>query len=218
MTTRRAVVVLPLIAALLALTVSEVVAQSESAPPDVAAGPVIAVTAHDYFFGDLPESVPVGASLTLTNVGAELHEMIVVRKNDGVTESFDELIALPGDEAFQKITTAGPLFAAPGESASIGMDANGVPSPMSAITLAKEGQYLVICFVPQGTTEMPDFAAAPAASPDASAAPGSAAPAGPPHFLLGMKQEFTVTAAGSSPGPIPSAPPAHETPAESPAA
>ena len=58
---------------------------------------------------------------------------------------------------------------------------------------------------------MPDFSAEAPEHPRIT----SAAPQGPPHFLLGMKQEFTVTAAGSV-GPIPSAPPAHEMPAESP--
>ena len=70
--------------------------------------------------------------------------------------------------------------------------------------MVQEGDYIAICFIPQGTTEMPDFAAATEATEASPVA--SAAPAGPPHFVLGMKQEFTVTAAGSSPGPLPSAP------------
>ena len=174
------------------------------------------MTAQDYHFEGLPTSVPAGSSLTLTNAGAELHEIILVRKNDGVTESFDELLALPEEEAFQKVTTAGVLFAAPGESASMGIDATGAPAPMESITLVDEGEYLAICFIPQGTTEMPDFSAEAPPSSDPAAA--SAAPQGPPHFLLGMKQEFTVAAAGSEIGPIPSAPAPHEMPAESPAA
>ena len=215
MTTRRTVVALPLIAALLALQSSGVVAQDESASPAVAAGPVIAVTAHDYYFEGLPSSVPAGTSLTLTNAGSEVHELLVVRKNDGVTESFDELLALPPDEALQKATVVGILFAAPGESAAMGMDATGAPSPMTAITVAQEGEYIAICTIPQGTTEMPDFSAQ--APPPSGAPAASAAPQGPPHFLLGMKQEFTVTAAGSAIGPIPSGAPAPAMPAESPA-
>jgi hypothetical protein len=87
---------------------------------------------------------------------------------------------------------------------------------MSAIALTDEGEYLAICFIPQGTTEMPDFSAE--APPSADAAAASAAPQGPPHFLLGMVQEFTVTAAGSEIGPVPSGAPAPAMPAESPAA
>ena len=188
MTLRRAVIGVPLIAALIAApTVSGVAAQDASASPSVTAGPTIDVIARDYSFNDLPTSVPVGTSLTLTNEGAELHEMIVVRKNEGVTESFDELLALPEEEALTKVTTVGVLFAAPGESASMAMDATGAPSATTSIAIGEEGDYFALCFIPQGTTEMPDFAAAPGASPGMSAAPQ-----GPPHFVLGMKQEFTV--------------------------
>ena len=116
--------------------------------------------------------------------------MIVARRNDGVTESFAELVALPPDEGQQKVTFAGSR-------------ATGAPGPMRAISVVQEGDYIAICFIPQGTTELPDFNA-PAPSSGASMGPASAAPLGPPLFLLGMKQEFTVTAAGSSPGPIPS--------------
>ena len=121
--------------------------------------------AKDYSFNGLPTSVPAGTSLTLTNEGAELHEMIVVRKNDGVTESFDELLALPEEEALTKVTTVGVLFAAPGETASMGMGATGAPSAMTSIALGEEGEYFALCFIPQGTTEMPDFAAAPRQRP-----------------------------------------------------
>jgi hypothetical protein len=125
-TLRRAVVAVPLFAALIAApTVSGVAAQDASASPVAAAGPVIDVIAKDYSFSDLPTSVPVGTSLTLTNDGAELHEIIVVRKNEGVTESFDELLALPEEEALSKVTTVGVLFAAPGESATMGVGESG---------------------------------------------------------------------------------------------
>jgi hypothetical protein len=181
----------------------------------MAHGPLITVTAYEYGFGDLPTSVPAGTSLGLTNIGAELHEMILVRKNDGVTESWDELLAMPEEEAFQKATALGPLFAAPGETAAIGIGATG-PEPMSAITVELEGDYIALCFIPQGMTELPDFSAESGASPAASAAV-EPAPEGPPHFVLGMRQEFTVTSVGSSPGPVPSvATPA--LPAESPTA
>ena len=218
---RRAVVALPLIVVLSALSAGVAAAQDESASPAAAGGPVITVTGYEYAFGDLPVSVPAGTSLAFTNTGAEVHELLVARKNDGVTESWDELIALPEEEALQKVTTLGPLFAAPGEPAAVGIGPTG-PAPMSAITVEQEGSYIALCFIPQGTTELPDFGAEPgvspeaAASPDAAASPESGAAQGPPHFVLGMRQEFTVTAAGSSPGPIPS-PVAASLPAESPA-
>jgi hypothetical protein len=101
MISRRTIAVLPSIVALLALMSNGVVAQDESASPAAAAGPVIAVTAQDYHFEGLPSSVPAGTSLTQTNAGHEVHELLVVRKNDGVTDSFDELLALPEEEALR---------------------------------------------------------------------------------------------------------------------
>jgi hypothetical protein len=202
MNPRPVIAAVPLVGLLVMLTVGGIAAQEESVTPAAADGPVIMVTAYEYGFGDLPTSVPAGTSLGLRNIGAELHEMILVRKNDGVTESWDELLALPEEEAFQKATALGPLFAAPGEAASMGIGATG-PEPMTVITVELEGDYIALCFIPQGVTEMPDFGAEAASSPGASAA-ADPAPEGPPHFVLGMRQEFTVTSAGSSPGPIPS--------------
>jgi plastocyanin len=219
---RRAVVVLLLIGLLDALTVGVASAQAESAAPATAAGPVITVTGFEYAFGDLPVSVPAGTSLAFMNTGTEVHELIVARKNDGVTETWDELIALPEEEGLSKVTTFGPLFAAPGEAAAFGIGPTG-PAPRTALTLEQEGEYIALCFIPQGMTELPDFGAEAAASsavpasPDVAGSPEAVAPQGPPHVALGMRQEFTVTAAGSTPGPVPSAP-AADLPAESPAA
>ena len=174
--------------ALLALGVAApVTAQSASAPAaSIPAGPAITVVGTDYHFGGLPTSVPVGTVLSFENQGAELHELVIARKNDGVTQSFDELLALPDDEALQYVTLVGdgtPLFAAPGQMAE------------GSLTLAQEGEYIALCFVPQGMTELPTD---PAASID------PALLAAPPHFALGMVQTFTVTPAGTEVGPLPS--------------
>jgi len=178
--------------ALLAVAVAApALAQSPSASASMApaasvpAGPTVAVIATEYHFGGLPTSVPVGTTLTLENQGVELHEMIIARKNDGVTQSFEELLALPNDEALAYVTPMEPLFAAPGEVAE------------GSIVLTQEGEYIALCFVPQGMAALPD----PSASPDPAWATA------PPHFALGMVQTFTVTAAGTEVGPLPSAAP-----------
>jgi hypothetical protein len=62
------------------------------------------------------------------------------------------------------------VAANPGETAS------------GSVTADAPGDYLAICFVPQGMTQLP----AGSLGPDASL------PAGAPHFTLGMRQEFTV--------------------------
>jgi hypothetical protein len=186
--------------ALLALTVAApVVAQSPSAPAaPVPAGPAITVVGTDYHFGGLPTSIPVGTVISFQNQGAELHEIVVFRKNDGVTQSFEELLQLPDEEALQYVTMVGgevPLFAAPGATAE------------GTLTIDQEGEYIALCFVPQGFTELP--------APDASIDP--ALLAAPPHFTLGMVQTFTVTPAGTEVGPLPSGSPM-EHPMGSPAA
>jgi plastocyanin len=150
----------------------------------------VTVVAQDYHFEGLPTSVPAGTALELVNEGVEIHEIVVARKNDGVTESWDELIALPEEDVLGKVTILGPLFASQGETAE------------GTIALEQEGEYLAICFIPQGTTEMPHMPD-PNAEPDPEAGPPAGLGDGPPHAFLGMMQEFVVTAPGTPPGPLP---------------
>ena len=155
---------------------------------------VTVVTAHDYYFEGLPTSVPAGTTLGFANQGTEFHELALARKNDGVTETWDELLALPEEEALAKVTVFAPLFAAAGTTAE------------GTIALEQEGEYIALCFIPQGTAgtiELPD----PSAVPDPSAPPPEGLGSGTPHFLLGMMQEFTVTPPGTTPGPLPETPP-----------
>src|SRR6476646_6102118 len=105
-------------AALLAgAAAAPVMAQSPSVPaPSAAApvGPAITVVAEEYRFEGLPTSVPVGTTITLDNQGTEVHEIVIVRRNDGATQTWDELLAMPQEQAFQYITPVGQLMAAPG--------------------------------------------------------------------------------------------------------
>ena len=101
----------------------EVLAASEATHAydldDVRLDQPFAVDAADYSFAGLPDEMDAGVvSFELTNGGTEVHEMVLLRKNDGVTESFDELLALPEEEAMEKVTMvglAGPV--PPGEPA-----------------------------------------------------------------------------------------------------
>jgi hypothetical protein len=154
------------------------VAPAQSIP----AGPTITVTGVEYAYQGLPTSVPVGTTLQLTNGGAEVHEMVVFRKNDGVTETFEQLLQLPDDQALAKVTQIGGAFALPGQAGD------------APVQVPQEGEYIALCFVPQGMTALPT-----------GPVDASAAPTGTPHYLLGMVQTFTVTGAGSSPGPLPTA-------------
>jgi hypothetical protein len=122
------------------------------------------VKAVDYGYVGLPKTAEAGTTafvLTNTSAHGEMHEMAIVRKNDGVTKSFTELLQLPDDQAMKNIEIKGMTFAEPGKVGTGYADLD-------------PGQYLAICFIPKGASE---------AKPDGD---------GPPHFMLGMQQEFTV--------------------------
>lgn len=162
------------------------------------AGETINVIGVDYAFQQMPSSVPGGTVLAFENQGTELHEMGVLGKNDGVELTFEELLALPQEEALTMVTFVGHTIAAPGESAE------------QPVPVTQEGEYMLICFIPQGTFELPPGGVpgeSPAVSPGhemPTASPGGSPTAlGPPHFVLGMLQQFQVTEAGTTPGPVP---------------
>ena len=157
--------------------------------------------ATEYSFTGIEAELPAGPTIfTLQNNGEEVHELLVLQVNEGVTETVEELLALPEEEAMTKTTFKTIAFAFPGVTGY----GTGDLEP---------GRYLAICTLPQGATpemleEMsgppegstPDGSAPEGSAPEGSAPEGSApadgsAPAGeepPPHFMLGMVQEFTV--------------------------
>jgi hypothetical protein len=225
----------------LASTVEALIANAEAGPGDPAFdepyGQVVDymkancgfneldVALSEYAFGGIPEDVPAGGTiLTAANTGEEVHEIVIVRVNDDVTLSAEELASLPEEEAFSMVTVVGGIFPVlPGETKS-------APFNLTA------GRHIALCFIPQGTTpelleqmmaaegsvpegsapmgseptgtdhaEMTaDTASADTASADTAtmgtapadgSAPAGSAPAGegPPHFTLGMIQEFNVS-------------------------
>ena len=182
--------------AVAALAAGPVAAQEAEA---AAEGPVVQVTAVEYAFQGLPTSLPAGTQLGFTNAGAEVHEMVLVRIADDTTETLDELLAMDAqgrdpvaEGLVEMIGENGPLFAAPGTTAE------------GTLLLEREGRYVVLCFIPQGLT---DVSVLESLGPDTDPADMppevQAIMANPPHFTLGMIQEFTVTAPGTEPGPLP---------------
>lgn len=132
---------------------------------DECADEVLEVSAIDYGFEGIADEVGAGfVGIDFTNNGAELHELVILRRNDGVTQSYDEILALSEEEGGELVTEAGGSFAFPGESAA------------TLVDLSEPGDYVAVCFIPVGST------------PDAGEEGGS----GPPHFTEGMKTEFTV--------------------------
>lgn len=121
----------------------------------------------DYSFVDLPSEIESGrVAMLVTNEGTEAHELAVMSKGDGVTESWQELLELPEEEAMTKVTYVGGAFApAPGAQGLLVVD-------------IEPGDYAALCFIPTGT--MVDGG-------------GMTEGTGPPHFVQGMIQEFTAT-------------------------
>lgn len=161
--------------------------------------PMVEVSGVEYAFVGLPMSVPAGTQVSFRNDGVELHEIVIARINDDTTESVEELLAM-GDEAMAKITIVGegPLIAEPGAAAP------------GVLTLEQEGNYVALCFIPQGFE--PAVLAAAGMGPDdlgPDTDPATlpeevqAIMANPPHLAAGMIQQFTVTAAGTEVGPLP---------------
>jgi hypothetical protein len=135
----------------------------------------LALTASEYAFGGLPDEVAAGSTIiTLENIGEEVHEIIMFKVNDGVTETADELMALPEEEVEQKMTFQAAAFGFPGATAH-------------TVTGLTPGRYIALCFLPQGAT--PEVISQ-MEGPEDSLPPG--VEVGPPHFTQGMIHEFVV--------------------------
>lgn len=136
----------------------------------------------DYAFGGIDQELPAGVTVfRVENLGTEVHELVLIGINDGVTATLDELIAMPEEESDALINFVGVAFAYPGTSGSLVADLT-------------PGRYVAICFLPTGAT--PELMSqAPEGPPDPSVSlPAEVAALfeAPPHFTHGMVQEFTV--------------------------
>jgi hypothetical protein len=102
----------------------------------------VGVTAVDYGFEGVPATIPAGnVAFDFTNSSeSEEHEMIVFSKADGVDLTFDEILALPEDEAETKIQFTAAAFAPPGESGA-------------SLATLEPGDYVMVCFIPVGGAE-----------------------------------------------------------------
>lgn len=132
--------------------------------------PFVEIRAVDYAFEGVPATVEPGiVAIDFANTGGEVHEMALMRLNDDTTESVEELLQLPEEEAMTKVTPAGHAFAFP-ETGDI------------TFVDLQPGNYVVACFIPVGTT--PD---------KLEELEDGGEPGGPPHAFEGMVAEFTVT-------------------------
>lgn len=99
------------------------------------------VSAKDYSFSGVPEKIKAGpVSFEFTNDGKEPHELILLRVNDGVPESIEQIVALPEEEGEAKVNEMGGTFAEPGKGDHAVFD-------------LKPGRDGFACFVPVGGGE-----------------------------------------------------------------
>ena len=98
------------------------------------------VSGVDYAFEGVPQEVNPGkTSFEFKNNGQELHEMIIFRRNDGVTEPILELLELPQEQVETKVTFVAAAFGEPG-------------SNEYGIADLQKGEYAMLCFIAVGTT------------------------------------------------------------------
>jgi hypothetical protein len=136
----------------------------------------ITVTAVDFNYEGLPDTVPAGTKFKLVNDSKEeLHEFVAFKLPDDEKRSADELIELPEEELMGLFGDGPPatvLLAKPGGPQ---IDAVGDG------TLEEPGRYLVACSIPVG------------ADPDEILESEGPPPAGgTPHFHKGMYAEIVV--------------------------
>lgn len=139
------------------------------------------VTATDFSFVGIPETMSAGDQLELRNESkTEIHELVAFRLAHDETRPIGELVALPSDELLGLVgpEPAAVLLAAP-DGDMIAAVGDG--------TFDEAGRYGVICVIPTGA-DPDDYLAAAAQSeggpPDVAG--------GPPHIAHGMFAEFTV--------------------------
>jgi hypothetical protein len=104
--------------------------------------PVVEAWASDYAFGGVPETLAAGptAFLLHNNSGSgEAHELIVVRLNDGVDMTADDLLALPEEQIFENGTFVNAAYTWAPDTTG-GMVAN-----------LTSGRYVYACGVAEGS-------------------------------------------------------------------
>lgn len=96
-----------------------------------------------------------------------MHELLLLRRNDGVDLSLEELMELPEADAETMTTYVGGVFIGPPGARS------------NLVVELAPGDYIAVCTVPAGTL----------VASDGSTTEGT----GEPHVMLGMSFEFSVT-------------------------
>jgi hypothetical protein len=112
----------------------------------------VRVTALDYKFEGIPPTLPARTvAFTVSNQGAEPHELDLYRINEGFPQPFRELALLLDAQRNVVLTSVGEISTNPGSAAT------------EFMTLIP-GRYGVACPVPQGSTPTADGTGPPHAA------------------------------------------------------
>jgi hypothetical protein len=104
----------------------------------------VRVTALDHRYEGLPPALPAGTvAFTLSNQGAEPHDLDVYRIHDGVSQPFQQLAQLPDEQMDFVLTAVEEITSSPGNAET------------EFLTLIP-GRYGVECPVPLGSTATAD--------------------------------------------------------------
>ena len=99
--------------------------------------PEMALYAVEYEFDRVPDSVPAGpTAISLTDDGQELHQVVLLRVNDGVDETMDALFDLPEEERTSKVTPVAEVDVRPGRT-------------NTSLVNLEPGRYILVCYVPK---------------------------------------------------------------------
>lgn len=158
-------------------------ANEDPTTTEAGGGETVEITAVDFAFEGVPDTVVAGTRFTLTNESeGELHEFVAARLPDDETRSAEELVSDPAN--LEALLGGGPpdavVLAAPGGDMPGAVVGDG--------TFTEPGRYLMVCSIPTGV----DAEAYLNAPPSDDGPPQVEGADGPPHFTMGMFAEFTV--------------------------
>ncbi len=140
---------------------------------------VLGVTMDDFHYGDLPDEIPAGTRIEVSNASErELHEFVAVRLADDDERAVEDVVA-DLDSLFSGMPAA-VLLAPPDSSEQIVAVGDG--------TLSEPGRYVVLCMIPTGADPNTYLTAAEGAEDGPPEVDGGA-----PHVMNGMFAELTVT-------------------------
>ncbi|HWJ52431.1 MAG TPA: hypothetical protein VNT24_03515 [Propionibacteriaceae bacterium] len=98
----------------------------------------IQVIATDHAYQGLPSAVRSGAvGIRVDNQGQDVHQVLIIRANDGVTQPFSEMLELPPEQRGQLATPLGSIEVEPGETSTVFLRLT--PGRYGAVDLLAQG-------------------------------------------------------------------------------